>query len=197
MAECPHVFLRWEHSVLFLENETEHPLYDTISRLGTPSENCSKQAGKPPIAQCGNRKGRQFVKNMIPGSDRAVAPGHETTHKTRWYKPIHCAVCTSSIWFSPLVLKEPIGAPEPRRTWHLCKSCHEALLIELRRSPIRSSLRLRIALGLIAAERSPTAYGFSTRRRDQRRIISIAVILFLAMLLHLAIVVALVTPLFK
>lgn len=67
----------------------------------------------------------------------------------------------------------------------------------MRRSPIRTSLRLRIALGLVAAERSPVAYGTSTHVRDQRRIIGIAVILFLAMILHLAIIVALATTFVK
>ncbi|MGH2506279.1 MAG: hypothetical protein ACRDHZ_02495 [Ktedonobacteraceae bacterium] len=137
------------------------------------------------------------MNNMIPGSDRAIATGHEITHKTRWYKPMYCAVCTSSIWFSPVVLKEPISAPEPHRTWTICKSCHEALLIEMRRSPLRSPLRLRIALGLIAAERSPTAYGLKTHQRDQRRIVGIAVILFIAMIVHLALIVALATSVFK
>lgn len=134
---------------------------------------------------------------MIPGSDMAVAPGQETSQKKRWYRPIRCAVCTSGIWFSPIVLKEPRSAPEPRRAWVLCKSCHEALLREIRRSPIRSPLRLRIALGLVAAERSPTAYGSKTHLHDQHRIVGIAVILFIAMILHLILIIALATSLFK
>lgn len=134
---------------------------------------------------------------MLPSNDRAIDPGHETTHKTRWYRLTHCSVCTRSIWFSPIVLKEPRGAPEPHRTWVLCKSCHEALLIEMRRSPLRSPLRLRIALGLVAAERSPTAYGQKPHRHDQHRIVGIAVILFIAMILHLALIVALATSVFK
>jgi hypothetical protein len=137
------------------------------------------------------------VNNMIPGSDRAVAPGQETTQKTRWYRPTYCSVCTNSIWFSPIALKEPMSAPEPQRVWVLCKNCHEALLIEMRRSPIRSPLRLRIALGLVAAERSPTAYGHRTYQRDQHRIVGIAVILFIAMILHLALIVALATSVFN
>ncbi len=35
---------------------------------------------------------------------------------------------------------------------------HEALLAEMRRSTFRSPSRLRIAMGLVAAERSPKAY---------------------------------------
>jgi len=72
------------------------------------------------------------------------------------------------ILFYPISLKEPIDAPEPRHEWTLCKACHEALLIEIHRSAIRSSLRLRIAIGLVAAERSPNAYTVNTRTREQR-----------------------------
>jgi hypothetical protein len=56
------------------------------------------------------------------------------------------------------VLKEPPEAPEPRYEWILCKPCHAALLAEMRRSSIRSPVRLRVAMGLVAAERSPRAY---------------------------------------
>jgi len=38
--------------------------------------------------------------------------------------------------------------------------------VEMRRSSIRSPARLRIAMGLVAAERSPEAY--STHIREQR-----------------------------
>lgn len=137
------------------------------------------------------------MKNMIPGNDVIVAPKRETAHKIRWCRPVRCSICKSGIWLSPIELKEPLGTPEPRRSWVLCKSCHAALLVEIRRSPIRTPLRLRIALGLVAAERSPVAYGTSTHVRDQRRIIGIAVILFLAMILHLTIIVALATTFMK
>lgn len=72
--------------------------------------------------------------------------------------PIRCSICTSLIWLRYHVLKEPSEAPEPRHEWTLCQPCHSALLAEMRRSPIRSSVRLRVAVGLVAAERSPGAY---------------------------------------
>ncbi|HEU5376016.1 MAG TPA: hypothetical protein VFV38_11290 [Ktedonobacteraceae bacterium] len=131
--------------------------------------------------------------NMIPGNDVATATKREPAHKTRWRGPIRCSICTGAIWFHPIALKEPVGAPEPRRAWLLCKHCHAMLLMEMRRSPIRSPLRLRIALGLVASERSPQAYGLSTHLRDQRRFIGIAWFLFIFMLLHLIIIVILAT----
>lgn len=104
---------------------------------------------------------------MLPENDVTVAPGRETGQRWRWYNPPRCSICTSFIWFYPIVLEEAVEAPEPRHDWVLCKPCHEALLVELRRSTIRSAMRLRIAMGLVAAERSPKAYSTSTRSPEQ------------------------------
>src|SRR5205823_1661025 len=95
---------------------------------------------------------------MLPGNDGTVATRPETGKRGRWYNLVRCSICTSLIWFYPIVLKEPVGAPEPRHEWMLCKPCHEAVLVEMHRSSIRSPVRLRIAMGLVAAERSPRAY---------------------------------------
>ena len=40
--------------------------------------------------------------------------------------------------------------------------------MEMRRSAIRSPIRLRIAVGLVAAERSPGSYAVSAQTREQR-----------------------------
>jgi hypothetical protein len=60
-----------------------------------------------------------------------------------------------------------MGAPEPHQEWSLCKPCQQALFVEMRRSSIRSPIRLRIAMGLVAAERSPKAH-VSTPLREQQ-----------------------------
>jgi hypothetical protein len=105
---------------------------------------------------------------MLPGNDVTVATRRETGQRGRWYKPLRCSVCTSFIWFHSIALKEPIEAPEPRHEWLICKPCHNALLMEMRRSIIHSPIRLRIAMGLVAAERSPNAYTMNTQMREQR-----------------------------
>ena len=105
---------------------------------------------------------------MLPGNDVTVATRGDAGQRGRWYKPIRCSICTNLIWFHPIALKEAVGVPEPRHEWVLCKPCHEALLVEMRRYSIRSPARLRIALGLVAAERSPKAYTISTHMREQR-----------------------------
>ncbi len=129
---------------------------------------------------------------MIP-NDVRVATRRETAYKKRWHRLTHCSICTGTIWFHPIALKEPVGAPEPRREWVLCHSCHAALLAEMHRSPIRSPMRLRIALGMVASERSPKAYGLSSHIRDQRRFVWIACVLIVAMLLHLGVIIYLAT----
>ncbi len=128
---------------------------------------------------------------MLSEDDITVATRREAGSKARQRKLVRCSICKGAIWFHPIALKEPVGAPEPRRAWVLCGNCHNALLAEMRRSPVHSPMRLRIALGLVAAERSPEAYGLSTHIRDQRRFVGIALVLIIAMLLHLALIVAL------
>jgi hypothetical protein len=69
------------------------------------------------------------------------------------------------------------------------------LQAQLQKSPLQSPLRVRIAIGLVAAERWPHAY--TTRIRDyindRRMIVFIAVTLIVAMLLHLMMIVIIAT----
>ncbi|HLI88819.1 MAG TPA: hypothetical protein VKV37_09020 [Ktedonobacteraceae bacterium] len=107
---------------------------------------------------------------------------------------MRCSICTSFIWFRRTALKEPEDAPEPRQEWVLCQRCHAALLAEMRRSSIRSPVRLRIAMGLVAAERSPGAYANTSIREQrafQREFSWIMWLLALFTLLHVVILVIL------
>lgn len=65
------------------------------------------------------------------------------------------------------------------------------LVEEMRRSPIRSPLRLRVAMGIVAAERWPKAYLTENivAANDQKRIIFIAWVFVAAMIVHLALIV--------
>ncbi len=103
-----------------------------------------------------------------PGHYGTVATRRETGQRGRWYKPLRCSICRAFIWVHPIALKEPIGAPEPLQEWVLCQPCHGELLVEMSRSTIRSPVRLRIAMGLVAAERSPKAYIRSTYSGEQK-----------------------------
>lgn len=105
---------------------------------------------------------------MMPDKDLTDTAEQEIGQRVYWFKPNRCSICTSFILFHPITLNEPVEAPEPRQEWVLCKSCHEALLVEMNRSSIRSPVRLRIAIGLVAAERSPNAYIISTSMYEQQ-----------------------------
>jgi hypothetical protein len=133
---------------------------------------------------------------MRPENDVTDSTRRKAGQNRRWYKPIRCSICTSFIWFRPIVLKEQIGAPEPLQEWILCKPCHVALLVEMRRSTIRSSVHLRIAIGLVAAERSPTTYHLSRQQQVFQREFAWAMrLMILFALLHLVILlILLVAP---
>jgi len=121
---------------------------------------------------------------MMLGNDVAATTKRKTGWRG-WYKPVRCSVCTSFIWFHPIALDESVRAPEPRCSWILCKPCYRSLLVEMRRSSIRSPARLRIALGLVAAERSPRAY--NTEMREAREFAWAMWLIALFSLLHLVI----------
>lgn len=132
------------------------------------------------------------MKDTIHGGDPAVAAQRENTRRRRKRTIPHCAICTRRTWLDAIFLMEPVGVPEPRRSWILCKRCHADLLLEMRRSPVRSPLRLRIAMGIVAAERSPQAYGRSrTVLSDHAWILVIGWGFAIAMLLHLVLIVML------
>ena len=105
---------------------------------------------------------------MLPENDVTNAILQTIGKRGYWYRPIRCSICTRFIWFRPIAIKESDEAPEPRHEWVLCTPCHQALLIEMRRSSIRSAARLRIAMGLVAADRSPHAYTLSTPMKEQQ-----------------------------
>ncbi len=129
------------------------------------------------------------MKEAMNRGEPVVALGE---HKPRRRFIAHCSICTSRIWLGPVPLREPEGVPEPRLSWILCKSCHQAVLAEVERSPVNSPLRLRIAMGLVASERWPHAYPTRIRQyvSDRRWIVFMAACFILAMIFHLALIVA-------
>jgi hypothetical protein len=104
---------------------------------------------------------------MISSEDQTVAAWRMKRRGWQRFKPLRCAICTDYIW-RPIVLKEPPEAPEPRHEWVMCSYCHKALLNQMRRSPLSSPVRLRVAIGIIAAERSPYAYYMAEQKALHR-----------------------------
>lgn len=71
--------------------------------------------------------------------------------------PTRCAICQRRLGNSIHFLEETGAAPEPRQSWALCDACNDAVREQIRISPVRSDLRLRVAVGLVATERTPSA----------------------------------------
>lgn len=128
---------------------------------------------------------------MLPGDDETAVIRRANRWRWHRFKPIRCSICIGYIWLHPIALTEPIEAPEPRHEWVLCSSCHKALLNEMRRSSVSSPVRLRIAVGLVAAERSPYTYYMAQQKAFQREFSWFVWALVLFTLFHLVIFVIL------
>jgi hypothetical protein len=137
-----------------------------------------------------SRKGNRVKDAMHRGEPVVVVP-QDLSHKAKKRSVAYCSICNNRIWFSPIRIREPEDVPQPRLAWVLCKECHGALLDEVRRSPIRTPLRLRIAMGVVAAERWPHGYPTKIQQiaSDRRLVVFMAVSFIVAMLLHLGLIV--------
>ena len=134
------------------------------------------------------------MRDIIRNGDPTAPIQSKKPEHPRKQNVARCSICESRLWHTSIPLKEPEDVPAPRQEWTLCKRCHNELLNQLRLSPIRSPLRLRIAIGLVAAERSP--YTYAPRRKpltDRSWIIIMAWGFGIAMLLHLILIVMLAT----
>ena len=140
------------------------------------------------------QKGQKAVRDIIRDGDSTAAFQRNKSHRPRKQSKIRCSICERRMWYNFIPLIEPEDVPAPRQEWTLCKRCHEELLDQLRISPVQTPLRLRIAIGLVAAERSPYAYA-PTRKplSDRSWIIIMAWAFGVAMILHLALIVMLAT----
>jgi len=132
------------------------------------------------------------MKEAMRSGESAVVPRQEGSRRAKKRLSQRCSICARRTWFDATFLMEPEGVPEPRYSWVLCKDCYGALLSEMRRSPVRSPLRLRVAIGMVASERWDQAYpGSHHYASDRRLILFIAWGFVIFMLIHLMIIVML------
>lgn len=71
--------------------------------------------------------------------------------------PTRCSICQRRLGQSIHFLDETGDVPEPRRSWALCDECNGAVREQMERGPVRGALRLRVAVGIVSTERTPTA----------------------------------------
>jgi hypothetical protein len=70
-----------------------------------------------------------------------------------------CDICTKRSSDRMFALSERVVSPESpsacRQAWHLCEECAAAVVTEVERAALRTPLRTRIAVGVVAAARRP------------------------------------------
>lgn len=71
--------------------------------------------------------------------------------------PARCSICERRLGRSIHFLDETGDVPEPRMSWALCDECNAAVRDQMERGPVRGALRLRVAVGIVSTERTPTA----------------------------------------
>jgi hypothetical protein len=67
-----------------------------------------------------------------------------------------CAICTRCPSGAMFTLSERLKPEEHCQSWLLCEGCTAAVVTEVGRSALRTRLRLRIAVGVVAANRRPS-----------------------------------------
>lgn len=106
-------------------------------------------------------------------------------------RQIRCDICTRRVGKNICFVEETGDVPEPRGSWTLCAECNNAVHEELRHSLVRGGTRLRVAVGMVATERTPQARRANFGQMSDRAWFRLFFWLFLiTMLVHLAIVVA-------
>jgi hypothetical protein len=123
----------------------------------------------------------------------AAAVANRADQRRKKNSDKRCSICNIRLRASAVPINEPEGVPEPRHSWMLCRDCYQEVVAEVRRSPVRTPLRLRIAVGMVASVRSPDSYSSTARTvsNDYKKFLFIAIVFILAMLVHLALIVGL------
>jgi hypothetical protein len=65
-----------------------------------------------------------------------------------------CSICERRLVNKAYFLTETDDAPEPQQSWLLCAPCNTAVQAEIERSGLRPAIRTRVAVGLVASQRS-------------------------------------------
>lgn len=90
-------------------------------------------------------------------SSGATYPAPESAATAVAHAPTRCSICQRRLGRSIHFLDETGDVPEPRMSWALCDACNTAVREQMTQSPVRGALRLRVAVGLVATERTPAA----------------------------------------
>ncbi|MGO8946807.1 MAG: hypothetical protein ACLQUY_03895 [Ktedonobacterales bacterium] len=70
---------------------------------------------------------------------------------------LRCQICDRRLGKSLFFVEETGDVPPPRMSWVLCRACNDAVHQQMELSPVQSPVRLRVAVGLVAASRTPAS----------------------------------------
>lgn len=70
---------------------------------------------------------------------------------------LHCAICEHRLGKTFRRLDEGAYVPDSGQSWALCAKCYQAVQRQIAAAPVRSPLRVRVAVGIVASERTPAA----------------------------------------
>ena len=88
------------------------------------------------------------------GGANLNAPHATDDHFGASTRTTHCAICGRRMRWTVYRVVESESLPERPQSWTLCQGCHEAVVRQLRKQPVRNQFRLRVAVGLVASERA-------------------------------------------
>jgi len=104
---------------------------------------------------------------------------------------LRCDICKRRLGTTISYLEETGDVPDPRQSWVLCADCNDAVHVQMERAPVRSPLRLRVAIGIVSTERSPAARHTQFGQLSDASWMKVFFWIFLiTMLVHLAVIVA-------
>lgn len=122
---------------------------------------------------------------------KSLHPSTPLTEPEDQTGPLRCAICARRLGSAICYLEETGDVPPPRQSWMLCTACNEAVKEQMALAPVQSSIRLRVAVGIVSTERTPAA---RRARRGQLTDKTWFKVFFwgaiITMLVHLAIIVA-------
>lgn len=124
-------------------------------------------------------------KGVSWGGPGVVAPARSTA------APVRCGICGCRLGRSVYYLEETgADVPAPPQSWILCRDCNAAVKDQMARAPVRSPMRLRVAVAIVSTERTPAARRAHFGELSDSGWTKLLFWSFwLAMLVHLAIVV--------
>ena len=130
------------------------------------------------------------MEHQLPAASADAGPW-ETQSPRLKSDALRCDICRRRLGTTVSYLEETGDVPEPRQSWVLCEACDAAVHEQMNLTPIRSPLRLRVAVGVVATERTPEARRANRGQMSDAAWMKFFFWLFLiTMLVHLGVIVA-------